>query len=165
MNEDENQIADDGGSDLEYLKSDTPWLASFQLTDTEFLEVIRLMTRVIIGSDKIAGFYERLAAALKKDPATTSDIVVAILTHRFLVLKPYIDGFDEFVKSLGLEGLALQVEVKNQTKELESDKTVELKEKIAQYDWQQMSPLEKRVALEEIGMTQKKLDEFFKKNQ
>ncbi len=164
MNEDENKIVDDD-NDLEYLKSDTPWLASFQLTDAEFLEVIRLMTRVIIGSDKIDGFQERLSAALKKDPATISDIVVAILTHRFLELKPYISGFDEFVKSLGLEGLVLPAIENEPVKSLATERVLDLKEKIAQYDWQKMPPLEKRLALEEIGLTQKKLDEFLMNNQ
>jgi hypothetical protein len=123
------------------------------------------MTRIIIGSDPIFGFRERLSEALKRDNGFINDLVVAILTNRFLELKPHIIGFDEFVKSLGLEGLALKTQInKNIKSKTMPDYSQELSQKMSQYDWQKMSPLEKRITMEELGINSKQLDSFLKKN-
>lgn len=142
--------------DLSYIKSDNPWLMPFGLTDEELAEVIRLMTRVIINSDSIIGFKERLAEALPgRDEQFVSDLVIAILSNRFLELKPYLKGFDEFVSGLGLGGLSAETaEPKEAAVPLEDlplpDK---FKQQLSGYDWPNITGLERRALLEELGVS------------
>ncbi|MDO8668717.1 MAG: hypothetical protein Q7K65_00295 [Candidatus Buchananbacteria bacterium] len=87
--------------DVVELKKANAWLASFALTDSEIKEIIKLISRIILGSVKLADFLPELKKAVRKDEETVKKIALAAVLSRFMPLKDQISGVEELLNGLG----------------------------------------------------------------
>lgn len=107
---------------IDQLKKDQPWLASFDLSDDEFYNLVVYSTRIILGKEALSDFLSYLSGNIKnKDTETIHKIALEIAMHRFWKSRKYINGdVREFITSLG--GTPPKVKKKIKKKEA-SEKT------------------------------------------
>lgn len=101
--------------DVVELKKLNPWLAAFALTDSEVKAIIKLISRIIIGSIDISDFYSEMKKIVRKDDEMIKKITMAAIKNRFVPIKGQIPGVDELINQLG--GL-IAVEMKQEEQKL-----------------------------------------------
>ena len=106
--------------DVVELKKLNPWLGAFALTDNEVKEIIKLISRVILGAVKINDFYAELTKAVRKDQAIVKKLALSAITNRFLPLQEQLGDVEGLLTKLGgsvekiTEPIKTQPEINNQ---------------------------------------------------
>ncbi|OGY47555.1 MAG: hypothetical protein A3J62_02365 [Candidatus Buchananbacteria bacterium RIFCSPHIGHO2_02_FULL_38_8] len=106
--------------DVVELKKANPWLNSFALTDNEVKEIIKLISRIILGSVKLDNFFPELKKVVRKDEGLVKKLALTAITNRFLPLKEQLGDVEGLLTKLGgsmeavSESIKTQPEINNQ---------------------------------------------------
>ena len=87
--------------DVVELKKANPWLGGFALTDNEVKEIIKLISRVILGTVKMNDFFHELTKVVRKDQAIVKKLALSAITSRFLPLKEQLGDVEGLLTKLG----------------------------------------------------------------
>jgi len=87
--------------DVVELKKLNPWLAPFALTDNEVKAIIKLISKIIIGSADIKNFYSEMKKVIRKDDSMVKKITISAIEKRLLPIKDRISGVEEALAELG----------------------------------------------------------------
>lgn len=96
------------------LKKVNPWLAAFALTDNEIKEIIKLISRIILGSVRMDDFFSEMKKVIRKDEESIKKITISAINNRFLPLKDQISGVETLLSKLGESNIEIKEENKTQ---------------------------------------------------
>ena len=158
------------------LKRFNPWIDSFQLSDPEIYAVIDLIGQVIWGDMTLEEFPLALQKAVIKDDAAKRRLIIEIAKNRFKDFQDDLGDVDAFINNFQSGNSVVSPVVENsspkETKNLPPSPAVSALVKpvnsrdeiLRQYDWSATTGLERRLLLEELGVSRQELEDYLKSN-
>lgn len=137
-----NEVNDNEKINL--IKNNYSWLSNFNLSDQQFYDLDLLVTRVLIGSDELGNFYDKLLTILGKDfnQSEASTVASMIFKHYFIPNEEDLKDVLDWAKKFNLNIPGLEVEISN-----------DIFDKLNNYDWSNINDLEKYAILEDLGIS------------
>ncbi|MFA6228190.1 MAG: hypothetical protein WC668_03300 [Patescibacteria group bacterium] len=156
------------------LKQLNPWLGSFQLSDSEIYAVMDLIGQVIWGDIDLNEFWLALQKAVIQSNGTKRRLALEIAKNRFRDFQDDLGDIDAFIE--GLQSKDFLTADNDTSREIENDSAVSVipapvesvnsrSDMLSRYDWSTISGLERRLLLEELGVSRQELDEYLKSQQ